>query len=75
MSTDVLLKLAYVVIYLGCLVGQHYGLLPTGCEIIAVGIFAGEGIATAVANKKAGIPAPATTPSPPAPLSIPDQQG
>lgn len=74
MSTDVLLKLAYVVIYLGCLVGQHYGLLPTGCEIIAVGIFAGEGIATAIANAKAN-PASAPIPAAPAPLSIPDQQG
>lgn len=72
MSTDVLLKLAYVVIYLGCLVGQHYGLLPAGCEIIAVGIFAGEGIATAIANAKAN---PAPAPIPAAPLSIPDQQG
>lgn len=45
------LKLAYVLIYIGCLIGQHYGILPTGSEIVAVGLFAGEGIASALASR------------------------
>lgn len=44
---DVVTKLGYIVVFVGCLVAEHYGLIPAGSEIIAVGLWAGEGIAAA----------------------------
>lgn len=44
--TDVLIRIGCTIIYIGCLVAEHYGLIPVGSELIAVGIWAGEALST-----------------------------
>ena len=72
--TDVLIRIGCTVIYIGCLVAEHYGLIPVGSELIAVGIWAGEALS---ALRQPQSSTSTLVPSAPSvlPLSIPDQQG
>lgn len=72
--TDVLIRIGCTVIYIGCLVAEHYGLIPVGSELIAVGIWAGEAL-SALRQPQSSTSTPVPSAPSVLPLSIPDQQG
>lgn len=61
MNIALITDIVYVVAYIGCLVGQHFGWLPAGSENVVIGIIAGHGVSTLAPNSTPTTPTPSTS--------------